>query len=127
MSECNNYECIASRRAFLSKAAYGLGAVSLASFFNPALLANVVSRTDRKLGKGALGFPHFSPKAKRVIYMFQSGAPSQLDLFDYKPLLNEKSLTEKFEVVQQLVSLLTDCANGKMRVTQIKEFIDNLY
>ena len=101
MSECNNYECIASRRAFLSKAAYGLGAVSLASFFNPALLANVVSSTSRKLGKGALGFPHFAPKAKRVIYMFQSGAPSQLDLFDYKPLLNEMNGDELPESVRQ--------------------------
>ena len=35
------------------------------------------------------GLPHFIPKAKRVIYLFQSGAPSQLDLFDYKPKLNE--------------------------------------
>jgi len=101
MSECNNYECITSRRSFLSKAAYGLGAISLASFFNPALLANVVSRTDRKLGKGALGFPHFAPKAKRVIYMFQSGAPSQLDLFDYKPLLNEMNGDELPESVRQ--------------------------
>jgi hypothetical protein len=37
-----------------------------------------------------LGQPHFAPKAKRVIYLFQSGAPSQMDLYDYKPLLNEK-------------------------------------
>ena len=33
------------------------------------------------------GLPHFPPKVKRVIYLFQSGAPSQLDLFDYKPAL----------------------------------------
>ena len=36
---------------------------------------------------GLPGLPHFAPKAKRVIYLFQSGAPSQLDLFDYKPQL----------------------------------------
>ena len=34
-----------------------------------------------------LGAPHFAPKAKRVIYLFQSGGPSQLDLFDHKPML----------------------------------------
>ena len=44
-----------------------------------------------------------------------------------KSLFNEKSVTEKVEVLEQLIVLLTDCANGKMRVTQIKEVIDNLY
>ena len=44
-----------------------------------------------------------------------------------RSLFNEKSLTEKVEVLEQLVTLLTDCANGKMRVTQIEEVIDNLY
>lgn len=40
--------------------------------------------------KGILDAPHFTPKAKRIIYLFMSGGPSQLDLFDYKPLLNER-------------------------------------
>ena len=44
-----------------------------------------------------------------------------------KSLFNEKNVTEKVEVLEQLIVLLTDCANGKMRVTQIIEFIDNLY
>ena len=101
MSECNNYDCVVNRRSFLSKTAYGLGAVSLASFFNPALLGNAISNSNRKLGKGILGSPHFAPKAKRVIYMFQSGAPSQLDLFDYKPLLNEMNGDELPESVRQ--------------------------
>ena len=35
------------------------------------------------------GLPHFAPKAKRIIYLFQNGAPSQLDLFDYKPMLQK--------------------------------------
>ena len=38
---------------------------------------------------GLPGVPHFAPKAKRVIYMFQSGAPSQIDMFDYKPMLEK--------------------------------------
>ena len=101
MSECNNYDCVVNRRSFLSKTAYGLGAVSLASFFNPALLGNAISNSNRKLGKGILGSPHFAPKAKRVIYMFQSGAPSQLDLFDYKPLLNKMNGDELPESIRQ--------------------------
>jgi hypothetical protein len=39
---------------------------------------------------GLADLPHFAPKAKRVIYLFQSGAPSQIDLFDYKPALKQK-------------------------------------
>jgi hypothetical protein len=41
--------------------------------------------------RGVLGEPHFAPKAKRIIYLFMSGAPSQLDLLDYKPVLNQRN------------------------------------
>jgi hypothetical protein len=51
------------------------------SFLAAAALATLAGRTR------ADGLPHFAPKAKRVIYLFQSGAPSQMDLFDYKPAL----------------------------------------
>src|ERR1700741_5355198 len=51
--------------------------------------------------KGALpGLPHFPPKAKRVIYLFQSGGPSQMELFDYKPQLNELYKTELPESIR---------------------------
>jgi hypothetical protein len=40
---------------------------------------------------GMLGAPHFAPKAKRIIYLFMAGGPSQLETFDYKPLLNERN------------------------------------
>ena len=64
-----------SRRAFLGKTAGGLGGVALSCLL----------RQDA-LTKPSL--PHFAPKAKRVIYMFMSGGPSQVDTFDPKPLLN---------------------------------------
>ncbi|MCB0493302.1 MAG: DUF1501 domain-containing protein, partial [Cyclobacteriaceae bacterium] len=57
---------------------------------------------------GALGQPHFPPKAKRIIYLFQSGAPSQLDLFDYKPLLaklNGQDLPESVRQGQRLTGM----------------------
>ncbi|SER03364.1 DUF1501 domain-containing protein [Neolewinella agarilytica] len=85
---CNDYEKIHSRRDFLTKFGMGLGAISLASLVNP-LGANNVPQTqvqsavERAMGKGLV------PRAKRVIYLFQSGAPSQQDLFDYKPLLRK--------------------------------------
>ncbi len=65
-----------TRKHFLEKASLGLGALAMSSF-------------DRSTGmKNASGLvPHFAPRAKRVIYMFQAGGPSQLEMFDYKPEL----------------------------------------
>jgi hypothetical protein len=71
-----------TRRHFLSAASLGLGGLALS-----ALLPRELRAADR----GVLGAPHFEPKAKRVIYLFQSGGPAQQELFDYKPLLNEKN------------------------------------
>ncbi|MDA0349622.1 MAG: DUF1501 domain-containing protein [Verrucomicrobia bacterium] len=72
-----------TRRFFLGTAAKGLGGMALASLLNDKLLAAPAD------GNGLPGIPHFAPKAKRVIYLFQSGGPSQLELFDYKPNLNK--------------------------------------
>jgi hypothetical protein len=69
-----------SRRHFLSFAGPGIGGAALASL----LARDAQARTG-----GLPGIPHFAPKAKRVIYLFQHGAPSQLDLFDYKPALQK--------------------------------------
>lgn len=70
-----------SRRRFLQSFGLGLGSVALADLLG----AEKASSTA-----GALAAPHHPPRAKRVIYLFQSGGPSQLETFDYKPLLNEK-------------------------------------
>jgi hypothetical protein len=70
-----------TRRHFFARTARGLGAIALSS-----LLPRVASA---QTPGGLPGFPNFAPKAKRVIYLFQSGAPSQIELFDYKPLLNK--------------------------------------
>ncbi|WP_194974305.1 DUF1501 domain-containing protein [Aquiflexum lacus] len=74
-----------NRRKFLSKVSLGLGSVALGSLLIPDLFKG-------KSGEDALmeALPHFAPKAKRVIYLFQNGAPSQLETFDYKPLLNQQ-------------------------------------
>src|SRR6266550_3307494 len=50
---------------------------------------------------GLPDLPHFAPKAKRVIYLFQSGGPSQLELFDYKPRLQEFHGTELPDSIRQ--------------------------
>jgi hypothetical protein len=72
-----------SRRTFLGKTSAGLGAMALSSLLNP-FGALATSDENQSLGK-----PHFAPRAKRVIYLFQSGAPSQLETFDYKPKLEQ--------------------------------------
>ncbi|MEX2640564.1 MAG: DUF1501 domain-containing protein [Balneolales bacterium] len=71
-----------NRRHFLSRTSLGLGAAGLASLLNPRLLFG--NNADP-----ALSSPHITPKAKRVIYLFQSGGPAQHDMFDYKPRLEE--------------------------------------
>jgi hypothetical protein len=73
-----------TRRGFLGRGGAGLGLAALASLLD----------RDRARGAGASpgafpGLPHFPPKAQRAIYLFQSGAPSQMDLFDFKPALTD--------------------------------------
>ena len=76
-----------TRRHFLGKAAVGIGSLALGSLVLPKLFKKGGMVEDGPLG---LGMTHFAPKAKRVIYLFQNGAPSQLESFDYKPLLRER-------------------------------------
>lgn len=74
-----------NRRHFLGKLSLGLGSVALGSLLVPGLLKGGGEEEIASV----TGMPHFAPKAKRVIYLFQNGAPSQLESFDYKPLLNK--------------------------------------
>lgn len=71
-----------SRRALLQRLGMGFGGIALADLTGRP-------RTAAASG-GALPTTHHAPTAKRVIYLFQSGGPSQLETFDYKPLLNER-------------------------------------
>ena len=70
-----------SRRQFFGKMAQGIGAMALGSILNNNIFAAPTSPFE----SGFLGSPHFAPKAKRIIYLFQHGGPSQMDIFDYKP------------------------------------------
>ncbi len=81
-----------NRRLFLRGAGLGLGSMALGSLMGPAAVAGDAAAGTAGLGAdaGLPGLPHFAPRAKRVIYLFQSGAPSQLDLLDYKPAIRER-------------------------------------
>lgn len=74
-----------SRRRFLSKLSLGMGSVALGSLLMPDLFSGSGTGEANFIP----GLADFAPKAKRVIYLFQNGAPSQLESFDYKPKLRE--------------------------------------
>ena len=87
-----------TRRHFFGLNASGLGAAALTSLLPDSLRAEITPAA----GPGGLpGLPHFKPTAKRVIYLFQSGGPSQMELFDYKPRLKEFAGTDLPESVRQ--------------------------
>src|SRR5688572_9200385 len=83
-----------TRRAFLSRSTTGLGAIALGALLRRDLFGAETAAVPSLKPEGALPSLHFAPKAKRVIYLFQSGAPSHLDLFDPKPKLKELTKTE---------------------------------
>lgn len=88
---------ILNRRTFLARATTSLGSVALASLLNPKLFGAGLAQVKPA---GALPGLHFAPKAKRVIYLFMSGAPSHIDLFDHKPRLQQLTGTELPESVR---------------------------
>ena len=94
-----------NRRRFLQRAGLGIGSIALGSLLIPNLFGS--SEDDMP----QLGLPHFAPRAKRIIYLFQNGAPSQLDLFDYKPLLQQmqgQDLPESVRLGQRLTGMTAD-------------------
>lgn len=87
-----------SRRSFLTRGASGVGLAALASLFTE----------DGFASAGRAGLPHFTPQAKRVIYLFQSGGPSQMDLFDPKPKMQDrfdKDLPDSVRMGQRITTM----------------------
>jgi hypothetical protein len=78
-----------TRRRFLGRSGKVLGWAALAGLFGEMGLRSYANGADLQSpsaeGRNTLGLPHFAPKAKRAIYLFMSGGPPQMDLFDYKP------------------------------------------
>jgi uncharacterized protein (DUF1501 family) len=86
MSLHEEYQRILTRRQLFGRTATGIGTAALASLLNPSVLNASVNT----VGSGAvLAATHFAPKAKHVIYLFMSGGPSHIDLYDYKPKLKD--------------------------------------
>jgi hypothetical protein len=105
-NEFFNHKLNITRRHFLGKAAVGIGSLGLGSLLMPDLF-----RGSSDIGNLPVGLPHFAPKAKKVIYLFQNGAPSQLESFDYKPALNKmvgQDLPESIRKGQRLTGMTSN-------------------
>ncbi len=100
---CDHVNFNLSRREFFSRFAMGVGGVSLMNLLQRSVQAQPGAASAFR---GALGGPHFAPKAKAIIYLFMAGGPSQHDMFDYKPILNRLNGED-----------LPESVRGKQRLT----------
>ena len=106
MDPIHEQKLLLTRRHFFGRMATGVGAAALGSLLNPGLFAALGGEAEKP--KGPLGAPHFAPKAKRVIYLFMAGGPSQMELFDYKPALekfHETELPDSIRMGQRITTM----------------------
>jgi len=112
MNANDNPATLLTRRHLLGNVAGGLGAAAFSTLLRPDVgAAETTASSTVSVRESVL--PHFAPRAKRVIYLFQSGGPSHIELLDYKPRLRELHGTELPDSVRQgqRVTLMT--ANQK--------------
>src|SRR5687767_12822589 len=87
-------QLLMTRRQLFGRTAAGIGTAALASLLNPSLFG-AAGASAPPGAHGVIGNAlHLAPRAKRVIYLFMSGGPSHIDLFDYKPKLAQLNNTE---------------------------------
>ncbi len=109
-----------NRRVFLRNSGLGVGSAALATLLNSSTRADQASP---RAHVALPGFPNFAPKAKRIIYLFQSGAPSQMDLFDPKPGLEKRrgeDLPESIRQGQRLTTMTSGQAKFPVAPTIFK-------
>ncbi len=111
MSPLHERHRLMTRRRFLGTSALTLGLPALHSLLAAAATPTSAARTPR----GLPGLPHFAPKAKRVIYLMQTGGPSHVDLFDDKPELRKRQGQDIPDSVLGGLRLTTMTANQKSK------------
>ena len=108
-----------TRRQLFAKGALGLGTAALSS-----LVPGMISAGDSPQARGGLpGLPHFAPKAKRAIYLFMNEGPSQMDMWDYKPKMNDyfdKDLPESIRKGQRLTTMTSGQARFPIAPSKYK-------
>jgi hypothetical protein len=117
MNPIQEEKLLLTRRNFFGRMATGVGAAALGSLLNPELFAALADKAGES--KGTLGAPHFAPKAKRVIYLFMAGGPSQMELFDYKPALEKFHETELPDSVR-MGQRITTMTSGQKSLPIVK-------
>lgn len=119
-----------TRREFFGRTATGIGTAALASLLGRDGLAASQSAVAEGGTQGAealgglAGLPHFAPQAKRIIYLFQNGAPTHVDLFDYKPKLEQlhgQPLPAGYADGKRF-STMTGKADGKLMLAPVEPF-----
>lgn len=103
-----------SRRAFLGKAGVAAGRIALASLLFPEILRSAPAPKRERAHPALEGIPHFTPKARNLIYLFMNGAPSQIDLWDYKPKLADLYDSDLPDSIRQ-GQRLTTMTSGQKR------------
>ena len=114
MDPVTQHNALLTRRHFFGRTSTGIGTAALASLLGGAAGA----------APSATGVPHFAPRAKRVIYLFMNGAPTHVDLFDYKPKLKElhgKPVPQEY-VGGKRFSTMTGNPKGKLLLSPVEPF-----
>ena len=122
------HQAALSRRQFFGRSATGIGTAALAHLLQRDLAAAPAAASSSAASAAAMprlpGLPHHAPKAKRVIYLFQNGAPTHADLFDYKPklaALHGKPVPDEY-VAGKRFSTMTGVASGKLLLAPVEPF-----
>ena len=119
------HQAALSRRQFFGRSATGIGTAALAHLLQRDLAAAPATTAPSAATMPRLpDLPHHAPKAKRVIYLFQNGAPTHADLFDYKPklaALHGKPVPDEY-VAGKRFSTMTGVASGKLLLAPVEPF-----
>ncbi len=108
MQPLNEFRQRQTRRLFFKNTGLAAGRIALASMLGPGLLRAAANARQQRAHPSLPGLPHFAPKARRLIYIFMNGAPSQLDLWDYKPSLSglyNTDLPDSIRMGQRLTTM----------------------
>jgi hypothetical protein len=115
MDPIRETELIMTRRQLFGKAAYGIGTAALHRLLGGSIVGGLAGLASAEGRHGGLpGLPHFPPKAKHVIYLFMNGGPSQMDLFDYKPKMQEK-FDQELPAEVRMGQRITTMTSGQSR------------
>ena len=111
MDPQREYQQLVTRRYFLGSSSGAIGAAALATMAGSGLEAIPATEPGNRPYPALPGLPHFAPKARRIIWLFQSGGPSQMELFDYKPSLQQRrgqELPDSIRQGQRLTAMTSD-------------------